>query len=166
MVSLITQEMVGDLGSLYLTGMWLDRYELTLAAKKVFLRILVVFFFMHKSLRNLMYVGTCWIMSILEIMSYNQSCDDWLHPCIWIIDYWIIIILIFSSQNDIFLELLYCDEVPRTMLVYDKKRIYRIVLKQVRDQIIRHYGTMMFIEWRLLCAIWIGCPLNQGVWWH
>ena len=71
---------------------------------------------------------------------------------------------IFSSQSNIFLKLLCCDEVRRTILVYDKEKIYRIVLKHIYDQMIHHYGMMTFIEWRSLCAIWVGCPLNQGVW--
>ena len=45
MVFPMTQEIIGDSGSLYLTGMWLDKYELTLAAKTAFLEMLVVFFF-------------------------------------------------------------------------------------------------------------------------
>ena len=61
---------------------------------------------------------------------------------------------IFLSQSYIFLiKLLYCDEVLRTMLVNDKERIYRIVLKQIGNQMIHHYRMMMFIEWRSLCTI-------------
>ena len=51
------------------------------------------------------------------------------------------------------LKLLCCDEVFRTMLVCDKKKIYRIVLKHIHDQMIHHYKMMTFIEWRSLCEI-------------
>ena len=71
---------------------------------------------------------------------------------------------IFSSQNDIFLELLCYDEVLRTMLVYDKEKIYCIVLKHIYYQMIHYYRIMMFIEWRSLYAIWVDYPLNQEVW--
>ena len=69
---------------------------------------------------------------------------------------------IFHHKVIFFLNL-YCDEVPRTMLVYDKEMIYRIVLKHVRDQMIHHYRIIIFIEWRSLYAIWVSYPLNQGV---
>ena len=32
------------------------------------------------------------------------------------------------------------------MLVYDKERIYHIVLKHIRNQMIRHYRMMIFID--------------------
>ena len=73
---------------------------------------------------------------------------------------------IFLSQSNIFLKFLHCDEVLKTMLVSDKEKIYHIVFKHVRNQMIRHYRTMTFIEWKSLCVIRVGCPLNQGVWWH
>ena len=49
----IMHEIVGDLGTLYFIGIWSDKYELTLAARKALLGTLVVFFLVHKSLKNL-----------------------------------------------------------------------------------------------------------------
>ena len=48
----IVQAMVGQLGSLYLTGIGPDNSSLILVAKKTFLRILVFLFLVHMSLRN------------------------------------------------------------------------------------------------------------------
>ena len=61
--------------------------------------------------------------------------------------------IIHHKVTSFMLELLCCDEVFRTMLVCDKERIYRIVLKYVHDQMIHHYKMIIFIEWRSLCAI-------------
>ena len=62
---------------------------------------------------------------------------------------------IFHHKSYIFFELLYCDEILRTMLVYDKEKIYRIVLKHVYDQMIHHYRMMIFIEWIICHMGWL-----------
>ena len=46
----IMHEIVADLGSLYFTSIWFDKYELTLATRKALLGTLVVFFLVHKFL--------------------------------------------------------------------------------------------------------------------
>ena len=39
--------------------------------RRLFLRILVVFFFVHRFLRNLTYVRTCWIISSIGIFTFT-----------------------------------------------------------------------------------------------
>ena len=62
-VSFMVNEMVGHPRSFYLTEVLFSIMELTCSVRNAFALCLDPFFTVHKSLMNLAYIGTCFIIS-------------------------------------------------------------------------------------------------------
>jgi len=80
----IVQAMVGQLGSLYLTGMGSDNGSLMLIARKTFFGTLI---FCYLVLKNLAYNGTCWMASRRGtfILTWLNTSSIFFHLCVWFI---------------------------------------------------------------------------------